>query len=688
MTETKYEIGIDAGGTFTDVVCRIGGDIRQMKVPSTPTNPSAAIRDGFSRMAAEWDLEASDLTRFTHGTTVATNAVLQRRGARTGILATEGFRDVLELGRQMRRQMYDLKLTPQTPVFLAPGARRTEVRERVSATGEVLIPLDAASLARAVNMLIDQEVEAIAVCFLFSFLHPDHERQARDYIERHHPNVMVSLSSEVDPTFREYERTCVTAFDAYCKPVVDRYLADMEHDLGAAGITAPIQIMQSRGGLAAAKVARQRPVRLFLSGPAAGVIGGRAAGQAADLNNLITLDVGGTSSDIALVADGEALVRMESEIAGFSVRVPMLDINTLGAGGGSIAWLDTAGGLRVGPHSAGSDPGPACYAQSGSEPTVTDASLILGYLNPDYFADGTLSLDPDAAARAISDVIAGPMGITLVEAAIGIHRVANSQMAEGIRLVSINRGLDPREFVLTPMGGAGALHAVPLATELGIRQVLVPYRPGVLSAIGLLAAPVEHEATAAFHRDIDGLDLDAVRAVLATLDMRCIALMAVERVEADEVDVWYRADVCYVGQSYPLEVHFDIEASDDPATSLHREFLTVHERVHGHSVEGATRIVNLRTIHRATGPGLDLSVFHSPDGPVEIKEKRFIRVDGSDGPLSADIYDRAALPLDATLTGPAILEQADTTTLIPPGWSGTVIAGGNILIEPNTGTER
>ena len=677
----QYEIGIDTGGTFTDVVCRAGNEIRLMKVPSTPADPSAAIRNGFARMAAEWGLEAAEVARFTHGTTVATNAVLERRGGRTGILTTEGFRDVLELGRQMRRQMYDLRLVPETPVFLAPGARRTEVRERVSAAGEVLVPLDDASLARAVGKLIDQEVEAIAVCFLFSFLHPEHEQRAREYIQRHHPGVMVSLSSEVDPTFREYERTCVTAFDAYSKPVVDRYLADMERDLTAAGVPCPVQIMQSRGGLAAAQVARQRPVRLFLSGPAAGVIGGRAAGQAAGLSDLITLDVGGTSSDIALVSQGEALVRLESEIAGYGVRVPMLDINTLGAGGGSIAWLDAARGLRVGPHSAGSDPGPAGYGLGGTQATVTDASLVLGYLNPGYFAGGTLSLDPEAAARAIGDGIAGPMGITVEEAALGIHRVVNAQMAEGIRLVSINRGLDPREFVLVALGGAGALHAVPLAAELGIDRVLVPHSPGVLSAAGLLAAPVEHEVTASFHRHIDGLDLDAVRTALAELDVRCAELMAAEGVAADAVEVRYHADVCYVGQSYPLEVPFTLDGSSDPAAVLYRDFLAVHERVHGHSIEGPARIVNLRTIHRAAGAGLDLSLFDSPEGG-EAKGERPIRVDGTAGVLAAAIHDRALLPMDGTVAGPAILEQADTTTLILPGWKGTVIAGGNIVIQP------
>ena len=684
MADPVYEIGIDTGGTFTDIVCRGADGIRLMKVPSTPADPSEAIRAGFERMEAEWNLKASELVRFAHGTTVATNAVLQRRGGRTGILATEGFGDVLELGRQMRRQMYDLRLEPETPVFLAPGARRAEVRERVSAAGEVLVPLDADSLARAVDGLVGQQVETIAVCFLFSFLHPEHEQAAREYIEAHHPGVMVSLSSDVDPTFREYERTCVTAFDAYSKPVVDRYLGAMERDLAAAGVPAPLQIMQSRGGLAAAQVARQRPVRLFLSGPAAGVIGGRAAGRAARFDDLITLDVGGTSCDIALVSGGQALVRPESEIAGFSVRVPMLDINTLGAGGGSIAWLDAAAGLRVGPRSTGADPGPACYGQGGTDPTLTDASVVLGYLNPSNFAGGSMALDAERARQAIAEVIAGPMGIGVDEAALGIHRVANAQMTEGIRLVSVNRGLDPRGFVLLALGGAGALHAVPLAAELGIARVLVPQTPGVLSATGLLAAAVEHEVTAAFHRELEDLDLETTRTALAAIDRRCAELMAAEGVAAGSQEIHYFADICYIGQSYSLEVPLDLTGSD-PAAALHAAFLAVHEGVHGHAIEGPARIVNLRSVHRARGAELDLSILSAAEetgvNDARSKGERPISVDGTAGTIGAAIYDRTALPAGAGIAGPAIVEQADTTTLIPPGWRAGVVEGGSLLIE-------
>ncbi len=342
----QYEIGIDIGGTFTDVVCRDGNDLRLIKIPSTKSRPSVAVNQAVRLMLDEWGVTAADISRFVHGTTTATNAVLERKGAVAGILTTEGFRDVLELGRQNREAVYDLVLEPETPVFLAPGARRREVRERIAATGEVLTPLDEDSLHEAVADLVAEGVTAIAVCFLFSFLDPVHERRARDFIAEAYPNVMVSLSCEVDPTFREYERTCVTAFDAYVKPVVDTYLADMEADLAGFDIAAPLQVMQSRGGLSSARTARERPVRLFLSGPAGGVIGGCAVGGASGTGDLITVDIGGTSCDIALVSKGTPLIRAEGLIAGYPVRVPMVDVNTLGAGGGSIAWLDGAGGLR------------------------------------------------------------------------------------------------------------------------------------------------------------------------------------------------------------------------------------------------------------------------------------------------------------------------------------------------------
>ena len=674
------EIGVDIGGTFTDVVCRFAdGTIRVFKTPTTPADPSAAVLQSIAFMADAWGVTPDRISRFVHGTTVATNAVLERKGAVTGLLTTAGFRDVLEIGRQMRQAMYSVILAPETPVFLAPGARRQEVRERITAAGEVLLPLDEADVHTAVAKLVEAGVEAIAVSFLFSFLDPSHEQRARELIQQSHPDLAVSISSEVDPTFREYERTVVTAFDAYIKPVIERYLQQLEASLSAAGATPPLQIMQSRGGIAASVVVRERPVRLFLSGPAAGVIGAQTIGRSAGQNELITLDIGGTSCDIALVSDGKPLVRTEGRIDGFPVRVPMVDVNAIGSGGGSIAWLDSAGGLRVGPHSAGAEPGPACYGRGGQDPTVTDAALILGYLNPDYFADGALTLDGDLARRVVSERLAEPMGLGVEAAARGILRVVNAQMAEGIRLVSVRQGLDPRHFVLVALGGAGPVHATALAADLSIGRVIVPRHPGVLSAGGLLAAPIEHEMTRAFTHPLADLPIASVRRELERLDRDCGALMAREGVAAAEIQVRHFADVCYIGQSYHLEVPLHVDGRA-PLTRLYDDFLAVHERVNGHSTASPARLVNLRTIHQVAVPQpVDAPADLAEEEPL-IKGQRQIMLHDAETWLDAMVYNRAAMAEGLAVEGPAIIEQADTTTVIDPGWQGQVIAGGTILI--------
>lgn len=555
MSGIRYAIGVDTGGTFTDVIARgSDGSVRLAKVPSTRANPGEAVRSVVADVLPGWGISPSQVTRFVHGTTVATNAVLERKGARIGLITTEGFTDILEIGRQNRHQIYDLILKPETPGFLAPGARRVGVIEVISPTGRVETPLDEKSLRQAVDALVTQGVESVAVCLLFSFANPAHERRVAEYLREHYPEIMVSVSSDIDPAFREYERTCVTAFDAYVKPRLNRYLENIERDLHSAKVPAPLQIMQSRGGICSSAVARQRPVRMFLSGPAAGVIGACTAGAEVGIQNIISVDVGGTSSDIALIAAGEPLIRPEGLLDGYTIRVPMVDVNAIGAGGGSIAWIDAGRGLRVGPESAGADPGPACYGRGGERATVTDASVTLGYLDPEFFAGGTLSLDPDLAREVIDRTVAEPLGLSLEQAALGIHRVVNAQMAEGIRLVSISRGIDPREFALVALGGAGPLHATALASELGMRKVVVPRSPGVLSADGLLAAPVEHEASVAFPRPLAEVLLDDIRDVLAQLDRDCDALMASERLSDGEVQRSYRADVCYVGQAHHIEV--------------------------------------------------------------------------------------------------------------------------------------
>jgi N-methylhydantoinase A len=673
-------IGVDIGGTFTDVVVRRpGAPSRIMKIPTTRGDPSIAVLEALKRMQAEWGLAPQDVLRFVHGTTVATNAVLERKGAKVGVLTTEGFRDVLEIGRQMRHQMYQLALDPETPTFLAPGRMRHEVPERISATGEVLKPLDEAAVAEAADALVAAGANAIAVVFLFSFLDDTHEKRAREIILGRHPDVFVSLSSEVDPAFREYERTVVTAFDAYVKPVVDRYLANLDSGLLRASVPAPLQIMQSRGGISGSRTARLRPVRLFLSGPAAGVIGAKMAAEVAGMRDLITVDVGGTSCDIALIEDGTPALRSEGLIDGYPVRVGMVDVNSIGSGGGSIAWLDVAGGLRVGPQSAGSEPGPACYGRGGTEATVTDASIVLGYLDPDYFAGGKLKLKPELARDAVAR-IAGRLNLTVEQAALGIHRILNAQMAEGIRLVSIRQGHDPRRFTLLPLGGGGALHACPLAEELGLARVLVPRHPGVLSAAGLLAAPIEHEASAALPRREEEFDLGEVRRSLHALDQRCSALMNDEKVERGAIAVRYFADVCYAGQGYHLEVPFD-PGSADSFRMLTAAFYAAHDRTYGYAPQAPIRLVNLRSVHTAAG----LERLQEDDWSPAAREAfiRRARILLPDQPASVEaaVYDRAALKAGDTFEGPAIVEQDDTTTLVTPGWCGRVDPHGNLVLE-------
>ncbi len=673
-------VGVDIGGTFTDVVVRRPGMAAQiLKIPTTKDDPSVAVLRAIEQLRQSWDIEASAIERFLHGTTVATNAVLERKGARVGLLATAGFSDVLEIGRQMRHKMYDLTLDPETPVFLAPGRFRREVMERIGSEGEVLTALNEASVARAADELAAAGCQAIAIAFLFSFLNDSHERRARAIVLARHPKLLVSISSEVDPAFREYERTVVTAFDAYIKPVVDTYLGNLEAGLAKAGVAAPLQIMQSRGGVAGAGTARLRPVRLFLSGPAAGVIGGRMAAENSGFANVITVDVGGTSSDIALIERGRPALKSEGTIEGYPVRVAMVDVNTIGAGGGSIAWIDKGGGLRVGPESAGAEPGPACYGRGGMRATVTDASVVLGYIDPGSFASGAIKLSRDAAYRAIEQTVAKPLGLPVEAAALGIHRVVNAQMAEGIRLVSIRQGHDPRNFALLPLGGAGPLHGCPLAEDLGISRIIVSRHPGVLSAAGLLAAPIEHEASAAFPQPLAKADAAAINRALAILDERCDGLMRLENAANGTLSIRHFADVCYIGQAYNLEVEIHM-SQRDALDRLLADFYAAHDRVYGYAPKVPVKIVNLRAVHSIEGLiGLDDAGWQSCGGsPVKRQAKILV---ASGDPVTATVYDRAAMPAGFDFSGPAIVEQSDTTTLVTPGWRGRVDAAGSLILE-------
>jgi len=684
------DIAVDIGGTFTDVV----GLYQQQqlwlaKVPTTPHDVVDGVRQGVANVLALAGQPAGAVTRFIHSTTVATNAILEHKGAVTGILMTAGFEDVLEIGRQKRSNMYDLFLDAETPVFLARRAQRIGIRERIDADGQVLEALDEQQVIDMATRLRQQfGVQSLAVCYLFSFINPVHELRTRALLAEHLPEVAVSLSCEVDPVFREYERVCVTAFDAYVRPIVAVYMQRLADTLHEMGIAAHLQVMQSRGGLTTVRSATERPVSMLLSGPAAGVIGGRFAGAQSNFDHLITLDMGGTSCDVALVKGGKPLLSREGHISRYPLRIPMVDVNTVGAGGGSIAWLDSSGGLRVGPQSAGADPGPACYGRGGDAPTVTDASLLLGYLNPAYFAGGELTLRADLAQQAIQ-YMANKLEMTPVELAAGIHRIVNARMADEIRLVSVRRGEDPRRFALLLLGGAGPLHGGRLARMLAIPTLIVPPAPGVLSAFGLLVARIEHDHTRTFAVNADAVDLTQMGALFDELDRLGQARMQADRVASEAVQVERFADLRYVGQSYELEVPLPLALDDTTSARAVADFHALHRQVYGHSrPQQPVEFVNIRTVHHAPLAPPALTV--NPGGgslDEACKDRRPAYFDDYHAYHETPVYDRYRLPIDVPLPGPAIVEQADTTTVIYPQQVARVDAAGNLIIRDAPGTE-
>jgi N-methylhydantoinase A len=675
------QIGVDIGGTFTDIVALDdNGRLALAKVPSTPKDLLDGIAAATTRVLALAGAAPGDVTRFIHGTTIATNAILEQKGATTAILTTDGFEDVLELGRMKRSRMYDLDMDPEVPTFLAPRRRRLGIRERLDAKGRVLLPLHEDDVRAAVETLRAQGVSAIAVCYLFSFVNVAHERRTRDIVTELAPEISVSLSSEVDPTFREYERLCVTAFDAYLGPVVKRYLAGLADTLRGLGVPAVPLIMRSRGGIVSAALAAQQPVTLFLSGPAGGVIGAGFAAERSGVRDFVSLDMGGTSNDVAVVRDGKPLLASEGTIGPYPVRTPMVDVNTIGAGGGSIAWIDAAGGLRVGPRSAGAEPGPACYARGGDEATVTDASVVLGYLNPARFAGGAMTLDVAAAERAVA-AIGRRLGVDPVAAAAGIHRVVNARMADQIRLVTIKRGYDPRQFSLVVLGGAGPVHGAALAEEMGMAEVLVPEAPGVLAAFGLLAAAIEHHHARTLQARTDAADLGAINHCLDDLDTAGRGRMREEGVPAQEVRVAYAADMRYVGQAYELEVPIQVPVTAAGVPGIVAAFHAVHERVYGYArAQQPVEFVNFRAVHTFPLPRpvvTPTARAHGTPEAARIGERRAYF--GAFMPTA--LYERARLPLGARLAGPAIVEQTDTTTVIPPGVTAVVDEAGNLHLR-------
>ena len=677
---TGYEIGVDTGGTFTDLVCR-APDGREIitKVPSTPDDPGRAVIEALQGVLREGGIAPQEVSRFVHGTTVATNAIIERQGAKIGLLTTAGFRDVLEIGRQMRSAMYELILTPETPVFLAPGEYRKEVPERVAADGTIVSPLDEVALRAAVQDLLDLDVDAIAVCFLFSFLNPSHEKRAAAVIEEMAPGLAVSISSEVDPRFREYERTVATCFDAYLKPIVGTYLTKLEANIRAAGVTAPLQVVQSRGGISSVGNAVRNPLRLTLSGPAGGIVGGLVSARECREPDVITVDIGGTSSDIALIQNDRIVNRNEGDVDGFPVRVSMVDVHAIGAGGGSIAWIDAGGGLRVGPRSAGSMPGPACYGRGGEQPTVTDASVVLGYLNPDYFANGMLALSADKARTAIEDHIARPLGMTVEQAALGIHAVVNAQMAEGIRFVSLKQGYDPRGFALVAMGGGGGIHATALADLLGISRIVLPVTPGVIAAAGLVNCRVEHEATAACIGRVCALGYQKIQQRFAESDRECRNLMGQEGLDPADYEINRYIEASYEGQSFSIDVPVPV-LDQDLVVNVQTRFQELYDQIFGGSNDTPVHVLSVRSVAIAR---LEQTAAIRPAVLGDDQQAKSVRAVhfGSDGPCRAEIVNRLSIKEPAVLNGPVVIEQPDTTTVVPAAWTARILSNANIILE-------
>jgi N-methylhydantoinase A len=677
-----YKLAVDTGGTFTDF-CLVDseGGVHVTKEPSTPDDPSRAVLLGLRRLVRETGIDPRAIDLFLHGTTVATNAVLERRGARLLLLTTKGFRDVVFIGRQNRPHLYDFRVLKPQP--LLPRNLVLEVDERIGADGSVIKPLAAREIDSIVEQVRQSGATAVAVCLLHSYANPKHEIQLKKALEKVLPPLSVTISADILPEFREYERTSTTILNAMVRPQMEKYLGRLEQELASTGVRSQLYIMQSNGGVITAAQARKQSVRTILSGPAGGVLAGVYLARLTGWENLITADMGGTSMDICLIHRGEPRFTTEGAIGGYPLRLPMLDIHTIGAGGGSVAWVDAGGALRVGPRSAGAVPGPACYGLGGTEPTVTDANLVLGRLDPEAFAGGR-KIQPALAAECLEEKIGRVLGLTLEETAEGIIRVVNASMVRAMRLISVERGYDPRDFTLVAFGGAGPLHAVALAREMGIPRVLVPPYPGVTSAWGMLAADVRHDYSLTFIGDVAAGLAAELNGQYAALIATGKADLSREGFAADQMVFEPLVDLRYRGQAYELTVPLPAQSLDEDAlrTAVQR-FHRLHRQSYGYCREDApVEVVALRLVARGVLPRTKFAA-PPPHADLPVPGARRVYLLGTWQEIP--VYRRESLPAGFTLTGPLIITQQDTTTLVWPGDRLTVDRWGNLLIETREG---
>ena len=689
-----YRVGVDIGGTFTDVVfLSSGGHVLARKVASTPDDYSQAVLEAINNGVKELGIGPDSVSEVSHGFTVATNAIIENKGAKTALISTEGFRDVLELRRNRVPRLYDLYY--EKPPALVKPQLRMEVRERLNFQGEVLRPLDNADVDKAVDRILKEEVEAVAVCLLHSYANPDHEQQIGQVIRQRAPDVILTLSSDLLPEMKEYERTSTTVINCFVRPVVERYLGRLIEGLQRMGISVPLVVMQSNGGLATSSIAMEKPVYCIESGPAAGVVGAYHLGSRLGLDNLMTLDMGGTTAKASIIENGEMLQAPEYEVggdisaghrllrgSGHILRVPSIDLAEVGAGGGSIASVDRGGSIRVGPQSAGAIPGPACYLQGGQDATVTDADVLLGYLNPEYLLGGDFSIDRDLAEEAITRNVAMPLGISAVEAAHGIHLLVNSNMARALRAVSSERGRDPRRFVLFSFGGGGPVHAAGLAEMLDINRMVVPPFPGVFSSFGLLLANVEHHFVRTYFKTFDQLQVSDLAEILDGLWEDGRWQLRAEGFGDSAQQIVTQVDMKYEGQVSELTVLMPPgEVTQKTLSELGEVFAEEHVKSFGYRTDGPYQLVNLRVIARGlsqesrTPERLDLPVSNR-NGP----SKRQVFFGGDIGWIDTTVIDRAGLT-DNPADGPLIIEEYDSTTVVPPRWRASVDSWRNIILE-------
>ncbi len=691
----EFRIGVDIGGTFTDIVF-LGADGRVLarKIASTPDDYSRAVLNGISSGVEELGITADMVSEVSHGFTVATNAIIEQKGAKTALITTEGFRDVLEFRRNRTPRLYDLYYEKSPP--LVKRQWRLEVGERLNFQGEVLRPLDKDDVDKAVQYVLDSGIESVAVSLLHSYANPEHEQYIAQVMKDRAPGVILTLSSELLPEMKEYERTSTTVINSYVRPVVERYLTLLTDGLTQMGLTVPLTVMQSNGGLATSDIAKERPVYCIESGPAAGVVGAYHLGKRLGMANLMTLDMGGTTAKASIIEDGEMLQAPEYEVgggvsvghrllrgSGHILRVPAIDLAEVGAGGGSIATVDRSGSLRVGPQSSGADPGPACYRLGGQEATVTDADVLLGYLNPEHLLAGDFKIDAELARKAINDNVAGPLNLSDVEAAHGIHILVNSNMGRALRAVSSERGRDPRRFDLICFGGGGPVHAVGLAEMLDISSVVVPPFPGVFSSFGLLVADVEHHFVQTYFKLFDQIDITALAKMLNNLWEEGRRQLRLEGFDEDHHEVFTQMDMKYEGQVSDLTVPVPPgPITPQTLAAVMKNFDREHEQSFGYSSSDVSyQLVNVRVIAR--GLSEEARMPERLELPAAIGGSladRRVYFGPNRGWSDTPVVSRAGLAGNSA-QGPLIIEEYDSTTVVPPGWSASVDQSSNIILS-------